>query len=346
MDIEKGEMLAAAEKLGIPKSSMEALWSTLSKKPSREVSTFDLSSVLYYFGAMIVIFAMGWFANSIWERFGGGGLLVIALTYMAAFVAIGTALWRKWEYKVPGGLFITMAVCMIPLAVYGFQQWTGWWVVEEPGRYKDFFSWVRSGWFVMEVATIVGGCLALKYVRFPFLTAPIFFALWFLSMDITPLLFGDTGNQWDHQMLVSAWFGIGVLVVAYVTDITSREDFAFWGYLFGVVTFWIGVSKLNSASELENFFYLLINIGLILLSVLLKRSVFLVFGSIGVLVYITSLFDRYFSNSAWFPIILSLVGLAVIYIGVTYHKNRAKIDAFILNLIPSRLHHWLPKTRE
>lgn len=198
----------------------------------------------------------------------------------------------------------------------------------------------------MEAATILGGCIALKYVRFPFLTAPIFFALWFMSMDITPLIFGHSGNSWDNQLLVSIWFGVMLLIVAYMLDLTTKEDFAFWGYFFGVITFWIGVSKLDSASELENFFYLLINIGLVLLSVFLKRTVFLVFGAIGILVYVTSLFYRYFSDSAWFPIILSLVGLLVIYIGVMYHKNRQKIDSFILNIIPDRLQSWLPGAKK
>jgi hypothetical protein len=40
----------------------------------------------------------------------------------------------------------------------------------------------------MEVGTVAAGLVALRYFRFPFLTAPIAFALWFMSMDLTPLI--------------------------------------------------------------------------------------------------------------------------------------------------------------
>lgn len=346
MQIDKATLLSAASKLGIPDQKAEELWNALGEKASHDVSKLDLSRLLYYFGAMIVIIAMGWFVNEAWERFGGGGMLAIAVAYMLVFIFIGSVLWRKEDLQVPGGLFITMAVCLIPLAVYGFQKWTGWWVVDAPGQYSDFFSWVSGSWFFMEACTIIGGCIALKFFRFPFLTAPLFFALWFMSMDVTPLIFGNSENLWDDRLWVSIGFGIVLLIVAYVTDLTTKEDFAFWGYLFGVITFWTGLSILDSTSELDKFFYFLINIGLMLLSVVLQRSVFLVFGSIGVLIYTTSLFYRYFSNSVLFPVVLSLIGVLVVFAGMIYHKNRQRIDSFILNLFPSRVQQWLPKPKK
>lgn len=346
MQIEKSRLESAALKAGINKSQIEELWNELQSDPDPVVSKFSLSHVLYYFGAMIVIVALGWFLGIVWERFGSGGILALVLAYMVAFVIAGNALWKKEGLKVPGGLLITLAVCLIPLAVYSFEKWTGWWVTEEPGKYKDFISWIRGGWFIMEAATIIGGCLALKFYRFPFLTMPIFFALWYMSMDITPLLFQNAENSWNNSLWVSLWFGLGMLIISYWIDLKAKGDFAFWGYLFGVATFWGGLSLLDTNSELNRFFYCLINIGLILLSVFLQRTVFLIFGAIGVLIYVTSIFYRYFSDSAWFPIALSLVGLFVIYIGLMYHKNREKIDAVILNLIPSSLRDWIPSKRK
>ncbi|MEP6888403.1 MAG: hypothetical protein ABI945_08785 [Nitrospirales bacterium] len=44
----------------------------------------------------------------------------------------------------------------------------------------------------MEVGTILAAAIALRFIRFPFLTAPIAFTLWYMSMDLTPLFFGQT----------------------------------------------------------------------------------------------------------------------------------------------------------
>ncbi len=44
----------------------------------------------------------------------------------------------------------------------------------------------------MEVGTIPAAAIALRFIRFPFLRTPIAFTLWYMSMDLTPLLFGQT----------------------------------------------------------------------------------------------------------------------------------------------------------
>src|SRR5215831_12725050 len=45
---------------------------------------FDFVHVAYYFGALIVIGAMGWFMNLGWESFGGGGIFAISCGYALA----------------------------------------------------------------------------------------------------------------------------------------------------------------------------------------------------------------------------------------------------------------------
>ena len=50
------------------------------------------------------------------------------------------------------------------------------------------------------------------------------------------------------------WFGLGMLVAAYWADGKNRlrHDFAFWGYLFGVMAFWGGLSMMDGDSELSS----------------------------------------------------------------------------------------------
>jgi hypothetical protein len=92
----------------------EELWHALEEREAGR-PRFDLPHVAYYFGALVVISAMGWFMTLGWERFGGLGILAISLVYAVCFVVAGALMWRRRDLRVPGGLLVTMAVCMTPL---------------------------------------------------------------------------------------------------------------------------------------------------------------------------------------------------------------------------------------
>src|SRR5258708_92690 len=124
MNIRKEELLAAAGQTGITNLQAEKLWNTLLEK-SENKSTFDLPNVLYYLGAMIVLSALGWFMGTGWEKFGGAGMMAISLAYALLFIVVGNFLWNREKFKTGGGIFITLAVSMTPLAIYGFEQMTG-----------------------------------------------------------------------------------------------------------------------------------------------------------------------------------------------------------------------------
>ena len=79
----------------------EQLWKGLLERQSVS-SKFDMPHVLYYLGAMIVIAAMGWFMTEAWEKFGGGGILIISVIYALCFVLAGRTLWFQNFYYFPG----------------------------------------------------------------------------------------------------------------------------------------------------------------------------------------------------------------------------------------------------
>lgn len=344
MNVSKEDLRWAASRGVISSDQAEALWRALESRPTAGPK-FDLAHVAYYFGALIVISAMGWFMTLAWERFGGGGIFLIAITYAACFVLAGRTLWGREQLKIPGGLLFTMAVCMAPLAIYGLERLTGLWPQGDPGMYRGYYIWVKGSWFLMEVGTILAGLVALRFVRFPFLTAPIAFSLWYMSMDLTPLLFGKTDFTWDERLWVSLWFGLAVLVVSYAVDRRTREDYAFWGYLFGMLAFWGGLSLMETGSEFRRFVYALINVGLMLLSILLDRRVFIVFGALGVFGYLGHLARSVFEDSLLFPFALSFLGIVIIYLGIQYQRHRAAIDRSVLGLVPAPVRRFLPRER-
>lgn len=344
MDINKQLLLREAAAAGIPEEQAGLLWTRLVTATEGQ-QKFDSLNVAYYFGGLIIIGAMTFFFGLAWERVGGVGILALALVYGCVFGALGGYLFRVRRLYVAGGLLTTVAVCMAPLAVYGLERALNLWPEGDPGSYHDYHIWVKGSWFFMEVATLAAGAAALRFVRFPFLTAPIAFTLWYMSMDLTPLLFGQQDFSYARRLWVSAIFGLAMLVVAYWTDRRTKDDYAFWLYLFGAAAFWGGLSLMDSGDPWSKLVYCLINIGLLALSTFLDRRIFAVFGSLGVAGYLGYLAFNLFKDSLMLPVALTAIGLGVIAAAIAYQKNRAGVDGFIIGILPEELRRLSPVRR-
>ncbi len=344
MKIIRSDLTWAVDQGIITTTQAASLWEALTKRYEHQ-PRFTFGHIIYYLGALLVISSMSWFMVTAWERLGGGGIFVVSASYAALFCIAGRNLWQKPAFRIPGGLLYTAAVWMTPLAVYGFQRMLGWWPQGDPGTYRDYHIWVKGSWFFMEVATILVGALVLRKVKFPFITFPIAFALWYMSMDLTPLLFGKTEFSWNERKWVSVVFGATMLVGTYFIDRKTKEDFAFWGYLFGLLAFWGGLSAMNSNSELGKLIYCLINLFLIFLSVFLGRKAFAVLGAIGMFGYFGHLAHSVFKDVILFPFALSLLGIFVIFLGVTYQKNQERIENWFIRSLPETLRKLRPLKR-
>ena len=294
---------------------------------------FNLVTVLYYFGAMLMISACAWFLGDKWDVLGTSGVCITVIVYMLIATSMGQWLRRR-AYLVGGGLLITVAVSLTPLLTYSVEKMAGLWPAQDPGAYKDFYPWIHGSWIVMELVTIAAAALALKFVRFSFLTAPMAFSFWFLSMDLAALIYKQNDLDFNKRKWVSVFVGIITMFVGFGIERVMRkrgapmtEDFASWCYLFGLLAFWGGLTALDSGSELKRFVYLLINLGLIGLAVKIKRTAFLVFGAIGVYVYLGHLAWEVFKDSVLFPFVLALLGLSLILatvVGQRHWRNSLK----------------------
>ena len=306
---------------------------------------FDLSHLLWYAGACIIIGAMGLFSTLAFSQMGGRALFATAVVYAIVFDILGHILWRKPGLRTPGGLLIAAAVSMAPMAVYGIQDAFDLWNYTggDPGAYRDFHIWVKGSWLPLEIATLIAAAIALGVYPFPFIVFIAAFALWYLSMDITVWIFGDKFD-WETRRIVSFYFGLVMLAFAWLVDLRRYRngDFAFWLHLFGLLTFWGGMSMSDSNSELAKALYCLVNIGLILLSVFLMRRAYAVFGALGVSIYLGHLASRVFKDSLMFPFALSLIGLAVIGFGILYFRNRDAVARWIAATMPPALQKLRP----
>jgi len=305
--------------------------------------SFTLTNVLYYLGGLLAIGAMTLFMSLGWEAFGGFALLAIACAYAGAGLVL-VEFFRRRNLAVPAGICAVFVVALTPMAVYGLLKGMGWWM--NGLSYRDYHYLIRWNWVVMELATLaVGSIMAWRY-RYPFLLMPIGATLWYMSMDLADML---GGGQWNFRYgaWVSVWFGLVHLLLALWVDIRSRRslDYAFWLYLFGVLTFWGGLSSMQPSGEWSRLVYLLINILLVGAGVALVRRVFVIFGGLGISLYLGHLAFEIFQDSWFFPFALTLIGLALVGAGIWWQRNEERIGQQVEGLLPGPLRETLARRK-
>ncbi|STX28697.1 membrane protein [Legionella beliardensis] len=343
MKISRSTLDKAADEQIITPEQANALYQFIKNQPDQQAS-FNFTNVLYYFGGLIAIGAMTLFMNLGWENFGPWGIFFLCVIYAMIGLWL-TALFDKKNYKIPAGICATFVIALTPLAVYAVQKALGLWPIED-SHYRGFHAIIHWHWIFMEFATLIVGLILAWIYRYPFMVMPIAVTLWYMSMDIADLIMGDTVD-FEFNALISMYFGLIVTLIAFWVDVRSRHtvDYAFWLYLFGVITFWGGMTAQSSDSELSKFFYLCINLFMIGIGVILVRRIFVVLGGIGCCIYLGHLAWQVFQNSMLFPIALTLIGLIIIYLGTLWQKHEVTLTQKAQALLPKPIQELL-KSRE
>jgi len=321
----------------------ERLAAFLAARPSAgpadaEEARFSLVHVLYYLGGLIAIGAMSLFMTLARNRLSGWGGFATALCYFGLFLFLTRWLLEQRRLYLPAGIMATLAVVTVPLAIFSAQMALGYWGAGKP--FRDYHVFIDWRWIMMELGTLAIGAILLWRYRFPFMLMPIAVTLWYMSMDLVPFLFGDyEWRNWELRKFVSLYFGLAMTLFALWVDLRSRasRDYAFWLYLFGVLTFWGGLSLMNSGSELGKLAYCGINVFLVLIGAVLGRRVFAVFGGLGVAGYLGHLSYSVFKDSLLFPVALTAIGFAVIAAGVHWQRHEREIGRGLRSALPRAL---------
>ncbi len=283
---------------------------------------FNVITIAYYFGAILMILAAAWFLTNTWETLGTAGVLVTTLIYFT--IAAGVGWWiRSRGFFIGGGLLITVAVTLVPLMVLLIEDLSGLWLPLDPAAYDNLSPVTHSQWMIVEISAMVAAVAALLFSRFGFLMAPLVISFLLFAFDFVPLILGrdsldSNTNAWISVGVgfITILIGFGLDKVANTGDKPRSQDFAFWCYLFGLMSFWGGFTSMQSDSEIKQALYLLLNLCLIAVALLLRRTVFLVFGAVGVHIYLGHLAYVVFRDSVLFPFALALIGLSLIMVTV------------------------------
>lgn len=342
MELTRGLLKDATTRGVISEQQAEQLWAFVAEQ-GKDTPSFRFTHILYYLGGMIAIGAMSLFMTLGWERFGGWGLFFIALAYAGAGLWL-TEFFLRGRWSIPAGLTAAFVVVLTPLAVYGLQSALGLWA--DGKVFRQYHTHIDWRWLMMEFATLAIGAVMLWRYRLPFLVMPVAVTLWYMSMDLTPFLFGDLAVFSEARKFVSLWFGLLMVLLAFWVDIRSRreKDYAFWLYLFGVLAFWGGLSLMKSNSELSKFAYLCINLAMIGTGAMLSRRVFAIFGGMGAAGYIGHLAYGVFKDSVLFPFVLTFIGLGVVYLGIIWSRNEIALSNRLRGLLPLQMRELVERT--
>lgn len=356
MKIQREDLAAAAEQGVLQPEQIDPLLAFLSQrniKPGKaDTPRFSGTHVLYYLGGLLAICAASLFATLAVESLGMPALLGLTLLYAAC--AIGAASWfEKHGLGVPASIFATLAIALTPLAVFALQHVLGFWSdAGNAQHYRDYHMWIDWRWIMMELSTLFAGVLMLKRFHYPFLVLPIAMTLWYLGMDVVPALIMQSdvegsgwfgGAAWELRKMITLVFGLLMLLIAFFVDLRSRhsKDYAFWLYLFGLLTFWGALSSLGSGRLSGKLIYLALNFGLVFIGAVLARRTFAVFGSIGIMMVLGDLSWHLFKNSFAFVVVLTLLGFALIAVGVWWSKHEADISTKFRDMLPHDLRELL-----
>jgi hypothetical protein len=308
----------------------------------QEEARFSFVHVLYYLGGLIAIGAMSLFMTLGWNALGGWGGCLTAILYGVLALSLSHWFLERKRLYIPAGIMATLAVVLVPLAIFAAQMALGYWGTNKP--YRDFHVFIDWRWIMMELGTLAIGSILLWRYRFPFMVMPIAVTLWYMSMDFAQFLAGGERTfNWELHKTVSVYFGLAMTLLAFWVDLRSRDsrDYAFWLYIFGVLTFWGGLTSMNSNSELGKLAYCGINVLMILIGAVLGRRVFAVLGGLGVAFYLGHLSQKVFKDSLLFPFALSLIGLAIIGLGVLWQRREAEWSSRLRDFLPPAVRELL-----
>lgn len=309
-------LLARAVTAGIITQEQRAAIEALAGHESS--SSLSGVTVAYGLGALLVLFASGWFLVSRWETLGPWGVLAIAACYATLFIWLGARV-KRMGYPRAGDLLLVLAIGLTPLVAWSLMRLAGEWPpqVELVGLVTT--PWMRTRFLVLDLSTILAALLTWRVRRFPALMLPLGVALWWAWLHLSQLLEIRPSNEWyDRWVMLAA--GLALLALADSVERWQRRDrqaaaegdYAAMLWLVGGLAF--AFAYLVIWLRLDDGQHTLLPVALLLVALFIRtrRRVLLVFGGLGVFGYLAWLASEVFKDGALFPIALIAIGVTLI----------------------------------
>lgn len=292
--------------------------------PPRESRVvFSGVTVAYGVGALLVLFAAGWFLISRWESLGHWGVLAVVATYAAALWGGGQALERR-GFPRAGQLSRALAIGLVPVATWAVLHLVGEWP-DRSDPLARYMPYAATRGLLLDLTTLLAALLAWRARAFPLLMVPIAVALWWCWFHLGQLVAFDREREWFDQWLMLA-SGLALLAGADAMDRWQRrraadQDFAAPLWITAVVAFSFAFLVIWLDTEAGKHAMAPVAVAMMALSLRTRRRVALVMGVVGFFGYLAWLASDVFEDTALFPIALAGLGIGLIFSTVWLQKR-------------------------
>ena len=302
--------------------------------PAREMPRgFNWVTVAYALGALLVIFAGGWFLAQRWLALGPAGVLAVVSLYAA--MAAGASLWlERREFPEAAGIAAMVAVSLTPVVVWALESLTGLWPAETWGQpyYVNYPPAEATRWLVAELATILAALFVLRRRRWSAIVFPVAVALFGLVMHL------PRGVGIDLTPILDRWIQLtGALTVCAIADTVDRRvprqagpgrgDMAFPLWVVGLATFGFVILEFWRTAGAWRHAVPALGIGAIVVALMMGRKTHLVFGVVVTFLYLMYLAGEVFRSTAYFPIALAALGGALLFTTVWLQRRFPALTA-------------------
>lgn len=314
---DKKQFLASAKDLiaqgQLTREEMEALFSgyqgtAVSASGKTTKFHYDISTVLSYIGAGIILCGITFLVFQHWSQFGTSARLVITLGTGLALYASAIIFLINDRYRVITAAFYLMAAILTPTGLFIAFDAAGMSATAMPVLISALCFLQHFGTFYLSRRNI-------------FLAFQIFCATWFFFVFSNFIARGSqiyaTENFTTYRVLIVA---ISFLLLGFSMADAARRQLQTGLYRLGVIGGLGAIFALGGFKPDQNLFWELVFplavAACVAVGSYISRRDFLWLGSLALMVYIVKISFEYFQDSLGWPVTLILAG--VLLIGIAY----------------------------
>lgn len=295
-------------------NTIKPVVNTKNKEPEVDVIIPSKSKVtgetfFSYLGAFIVVAALYFHLGTMFFVKSYVAMFVFSLIYFFAFLLMGNYLRNNGKI-VSGGVLHACLVFTVSVVMISFGKMTG----------------IEVSSILVEIATILTGCLLLKYRNYSLILLPTIIAIFSLLLDV---ILKVAGLQYPNLTVVNVSlfiFSILSFISAVLYDYFKQNNHAAWLYGAGAACFWLcillTIINLKMFNHFALFLFAVFCFLYMLIGVQIKQKTFIYFGIIGFFGYLSYLVFSIFKGSFFFIVLLVVAGLFVVFIGSKLSKGK------------------------
>jgi len=274
-------------------------------------------TVAYYFGGLLAFFSFTFFVGMNWDDLTDWARLGVTLGVLLVVGTLG--LWLRFMrgYPLAGGLLLFVVTAVLPLFIYTVAKLLGAW--------PDTASFYQLRFVILYLClgSLAGSLAALILTRFSLISLIVAAFVHLTTLDIAQIIVGEG----DYARELTAATCGGFILLGIALTLWEKKPHAFWFKLYGLVGLYVAFTTLfvDSDNVLFGLLFLFVYLAMVGFSLRLHEVIYLIFGAIGFYTYITRLVFDTFEGSAYFPLLLGVIGLSIVVLAVLYQRYGTRL---------------------